>query len=83
MVFWEDLMVFAGNRAIETMGFKTMGLAFGREDVWEPETDTYWGPKTGGSAFANNSREQTACENKRDSLALASVQDASCTCNLN
>lgn len=43
---WADLMVFAGNRALETMGFKTFGFAAGREDVWEPEEDIYWGPET-------------------------------------
>ncbi len=42
---WADLMIFAGNRALETMGFKTFGFAFGREDVWEPEEDIYWGPE--------------------------------------
>jgi catalase-peroxidase len=41
-ISWADLMIFAGNRALETMGFKTFGMAFGREDVWEPE-DVYWG----------------------------------------
>ena len=43
---WADLMVFAGNCALESMGFKTMGFAGGREDVWEPEEDIYWGPET-------------------------------------
>jgi catalase-peroxidase len=42
---WADLIVFAGNRALETMGFKTAGFAFGREDRWEPEEDVYWGPE--------------------------------------
>ena len=43
---WADLMIFAGNRALETMGFKTYGFAGGRVDVWEPEEDIYWGPET-------------------------------------
>ena len=43
-ISWADLMILAGNRALETMGFKTFGFAGGREDVWEPE-DTYWGPE--------------------------------------
>ena len=40
---WSDLIVFAGNRALENMGFKTAGFAFGRPDFWEPEEDIYWG----------------------------------------
>jgi catalase-peroxidase len=46
-ISWADLMIFTGNRALETMGFKTLGFAGGREDVWEPEEDIYWGPETG------------------------------------
>ena len=42
-ISWADLMVFAGNSALELMGFKTFGFAGGREDVWEPEEDIYWG----------------------------------------
>ncbi len=44
-VSWADLMIFAGNRALETMGFKTFGFAGGRPDVWEPDEDVYWGPE--------------------------------------
>jgi catalase-peroxidase len=40
---WADLMILAGNVAYESMGFKTFGFAFGREDIWHPEKDTYWG----------------------------------------
>lgn len=40
---WADLMILAGNVALETMGFKTFGFAGGREDMWEPEEDVYWG----------------------------------------
>ena len=43
---WADLLVLAGNQAMESMGFKTFGFAFGREDVWQPEEDIYWGPET-------------------------------------
>ena len=43
---WADLMVFTGNCALDSMGLKTFGFAGGREDVWEPEEDIYWGPET-------------------------------------
>ncbi len=45
-VSWADLMIFAGNRALENMGFETFGFAGGRADVWEPDEDVYWGPET-------------------------------------
>ena len=45
-ISWADLMILAGNRALESMGFKTLGFAGGRADVWEPEEDSYWGPET-------------------------------------
>ena len=44
-ISWADLMIFAGNCALESMGFTTLGFAGGREDVWEPEEDIYWGPE--------------------------------------
>ncbi|MHB8693068.1 MAG: catalase/peroxidase HPI [Solirubrobacteraceae bacterium] len=43
---WADLMVLTGNVALESMGFETFGFAGGREDVWEPDEDVYWGPET-------------------------------------
>jgi catalase-peroxidase len=43
---WADLMVLTGNVALESMGFATFGFAGGREDVWEPDEDVYWGPET-------------------------------------
>ena len=44
-ISWADLLIFAGNRALETMGFKTFGFGGGREDIWSPEDDVYWGPE--------------------------------------
>ena len=44
-ISWADLMIFAGNCALESMGFTTFGFAGGREDIWAPEEDIYWGPE--------------------------------------
>jgi catalase-peroxidase len=43
---WADLMILTGNVALESMGFKTFGFGGGREDIWEPEEDIYWGPES-------------------------------------
>ncbi len=44
-ISWADLMILAGNVALESMGFKTFGFGGGREDVWEPQEDVFWGPE--------------------------------------
>ena len=44
-ISWADLLIFAGNRALETMGFRTFGFGGGREDIWAPEENVYWGPE--------------------------------------
>ena len=45
-ISWADLMILSGNCALESMGLKTFGFAGGREDIWEPEGDIYWGPES-------------------------------------
>ena len=44
-ISWADLLIFAGNRALETMGFRTLGFGGGREDIWAADEDIYWGPE--------------------------------------
>ena len=61
-ISWADLMILAGNVALESMGFKTFGFGGGREDVWEPEEDIYWGPEgkwLGGRALQRRSCSST------------------------
>ncbi len=59
-ISWADLMILAGNVALESMGFKTLGFAGGREDIWESEEDVYWGPE----------QEWLADERRREDMQL-------------
>ncbi len=74
-ISWADLMILAGNVALETMGFKTFGFAGGREDTWEPDQDVYWGRETtwlGGDVRYARGSEGV----EKDTAVLVSDDDA-------
>ncbi|ATX78709.1 catalase-peroxidase [Mariprofundus aestuarium] len=68
-ISWADLMILTGNVALESMGFKTFGFAGGREDIWEPEKDIYWGSEKEWLANQRHSGEHEELESP-----LAAVQ---------
>ncbi|MDH5833952.1 catalase/peroxidase HPI [Luteimonas kalidii] len=76
-ISWADLMILAGNVALETMGFRTFGFAGGREDTWEPDQDVYWGRETtwlgGDVRYAHGSE---GVEKPGDEGVLVSDDDA-------
>ncbi len=57
-ISWADLMILAGNCALESMGFQTFGFGGGREDIWEPEEDIYWGPEAEWLGDMRHGRER-------------------------
>jgi catalase-peroxidase len=72
-ISWADLMILAGNVALESMGFKTFGFAGGRVDIWEPEEDIYWGAEREWLATSNKPDSRYSGDRKLDN-PLAAVQ---------
>ena len=72
-ISWADLMILTGNVALESMGFKTFGFAGGREDIWEPDQDTYWGSEDkwlGDRRYSGDRRSRKSARCRADGSDL-------------